>query len=130
MNKTEARIGNFIKYGTHEVILSGIDKDGRVWTDPVLDGYIDNYEGIPLTEDWLINFGFEKESKEYFNRETKYANLLLFYSEHHNKYWYFADVERRQYNSTLPILYVHQLQNLYFALTGKELSVIHAENIS
>lgn len=82
-----------------------------------------NLKPIPLTEELLVKAGFKKETNEYFLIKHEYSNLLIFYSKIHNRFWYFADVERRQYNSTKPIEYLHQLQNLYFALTGTELTI-------
>ncbi len=67
---------------------------------------------IPLTEEWLIKFGLEKDT------ETDYRWFLedwLAYDVDDNciriaDSWEFGKLK-----------YVHQLQNLYFALTGKEL---------
>ncbi len=59
---------------------------------------------IPLTEEWVVRFGFEKYTwmNGYF-KKTKFGHLMIqFYKEEIH-------------------LYVHQLQNLYFALTGQEL---------
>jgi hypothetical protein len=68
---------------------------------------------IPLTEQWLITFKFEQDGKDYF------CNILrMVYNDKKNifiAYPYGYPI------SPLRCLYVHQLQNLYFALTGKEL---------
>lgn len=85
--------------------------------------FLESLNTIPLTEEILLKCGFEKQSSQYYIKENDNANLLLFYSAGHNTYYYFADVERRQYNSTLAILHLHQLQNLYFALTRIELEI-------
>jgi hypothetical protein len=65
---------------------------------------------IPLTEEWLLKFGFEK-----------YDDMILYWElddvtiwEEKGKYQFFSDKN---------IKYVHQLQNLYFALTEKELEL-------
>lgn len=66
--------------------------------------------GIPLTEEWLLKFGFERnESGNYDKR------LELFYGG--NLYRF------RQGWTNVELKYVHQLQNLYFALTGEELTL-------
>ena len=92
-----------------------------------------NYiEPIPLTEEWLLKFGFSEETQYYsdnlslfwldihkslensefyifFNTETKYIGLHSMENENNiSKYLY-------------DIKYIHQLQNLYFALTGTHL---------
>jgi hypothetical protein len=68
---------------------------------------------IPLTEEWLVRFGFEKSSNGYFKfpLEIRGLNLVFF----GNKF------SKRGLNLT--IQHVHQLQNLYFALTGEELEL-------
>lgn len=66
-------------------------------------------EPILLTEEWLLKFGFEyKEETECYH----YSNLII------NKLFIMMDIDIRVY-----IKYVHQLQNLYFALTGEELKL-------
>jgi len=76
---------------------------------------INAIEPIPLTEEWLIKFGFERESGE--------------------SYWVISELEIQSVPKIgggemlmMPnaryakeIKYLHQLQNLYFALTGEEL---------
>jgi hypothetical protein len=69
------------------------------------------YKPIPLTEQWLIDFGFVSNpyNDEYFlpNKLILDINKMRGRLEIHWKH-----VELKN---------VHQLQNLYFALTGKEL---------
>lgn len=75
-------------------------------------------EPIPLTEEWDGKFKFKK---------TGYR--LVCYEN--NKYIFEMTVEetggflgRRKYFVPITIVeYVHQVQNLYFALTGKELEI-------
>lgn len=64
--------------------------------------------GIPLTEEWLKKFNLERtDDSEAWSKGS---------------FRVFPDWNGKQviYNSTC-LEYVHQLQNLYFALTGKEL---------
>jgi len=80
----------------------------------------ENYEYIALTAKWMEEFGFKKSSKfvYYFDDFSWDVRDCLFtvYSDCNGEYAYYVKVE-----------WVHQLQNLYFALTGKEL-VLTAEN--
>lgn len=72
---------------------------------------------IPLTEQWLLDFGFEIEREHYDkgrlsilladNNNDYYKNGRVFY-----KSWAIMEAQPK---------YVHQLQNLYFALTQEEL---------
>ncbi len=77
---------------------------------------------IPLTEEILFKFGFEKIKSDeyphkyiinkYMSDEVEIENLNsqnCFIFSHGKKF------------SSIKIEYVHQLQNLYFSLTGKEL---------
>ena len=65
---------------------------------------------IPLTEEWLVKFGFENGN--YF-----ILNNVIIYKDYNNKYRY-----EYNYGQTW-VKHVHQLQNLYFALTGEELVI-------
>jgi hypothetical protein len=80
---------------------------------------MDNFKPIPLTEEWLARFGFV--SDDYFGR-VLYCNGYL-----SNIRFYNGECVMRVRGSNdvrLPkIEYVHQLQNLYFALTGEELTI-------
>lgn len=73
--------------------------------------------GIPLTEEWLVKFGFEKREDDFYKYplciDFIYSNLSVLIYDGRN---YFVDSHDK-------IKYVHQLQNLYFALTGEELSI-------
>lgn len=80
---------------------------------------------IPLTEEWLIRFGFEREEgrwtwkKNIYNEETTLPTSLQLWSGND-----FISVCRSGIGAMdCPCEYVHQLQNLYFALTGKELEL-------
>lgn len=69
-----------------------------------------NIEPIPLTEDWLLKFGFEDvPTGNYWNQKL----CIHIYSNE----FYILQEQGRVF-----IQYVHQLQNLYFALTGEELT--------
>jgi|688.fasta_scaffold1153065_1 hypothetical protein len=67
---------------------------------------------IPLREDWLLKFGFKKVAENDFIL-GKYSLYYLLYYDGYRV-------------SEITPKYVHQLQNLYFALTGKELVVSDA----
>lgn len=79
-------------------------------------GDIDFFKAIPLTEEWLLRFGFTfgikledfVKGKHQFVEKGKFSGL---FSE--KGYFYFS-IETK-------IQYVHQLQNTYYAITGEEL---------
>lgn len=123
---TELRIRNKLKWAAHNTIVSihGIyfdDEDGEYVVN-----YFDHettnmntiqlsaFESIPLTPEWLERFGFLKDDlldDWYilgFNGITLSGNFIF----------------TIEIGTTKIILkYVHQLQNLYQALTQKELEL-------
>jgi hypothetical protein len=82
-----------------------------------------NYFGIPLTEVWLANLGFTKRGnffmKDAFNEDLEIIFTIKEVRElFTNKLICYTYV-----NSIIPVKHVHQLQNLYFSLTGEELEI-------
>lgn len=89
---------------------------------------IEDIEPIPLTEEWLEKFGFDKGTSEdgedvmiYLNSHWKF--ILEYYNfcqpSEDNGYYlieYLGQLE-------IQIKHIHQLQNLYFALTSEELTI-------
>jgi hypothetical protein len=116
MEAKELRIGNYVLQD--DEFINGITSNSIHKFDL---GSI-KLEPIPLTEGWLLNFGFEWEDVESkTNGETDkmlFKNILLM-KRHHDTLWvacpygYLISPDRT--------LYVHQLQNLFFCLKGKEL---------
>jgi hypothetical protein len=130
MKANELRIGNLVKYDNR---IFKIDSISTVFptlnTDEFGIGVVDynNIEPIPLTEDWLLKFGFENYKPANANRYFKEgiyprSFAFQFYKNGRVDFWYndfnVGNLNRIKYNL---LEYVHQLQNLYFALTGKEL---------
>jgi hypothetical protein len=109
MKAQELRIGNYydhngqIKTVTPNTILEVWEAE-RTWC-----------KAIPITEEWLLRFGFV--SNPYQDRyENKSIHVQCNKTRGVTELWI---------ESMPHIKYVHQLQNLYFALTGEEL--IHDE---
>lgn len=75
---------------------------------------LDNYEPIRLTEEWLVRFGFEccDLDEVYFLKDVD-----IQFWDHNNTFHFVSN--HGLLNTELK--YVHQLQNLYFALTGEDL---------
>lgn len=132
MKANELRIGNWVKFeGNFYQINSINDNDTTV---ELGDGYwhlpgryhIRYIKPIKLTEQWLINANMklvDKFSNQRYLRLKKHKFDISKIT--------FSHVERlvrleSGYKGTIlipHIKYVHQLQNLYFALTGKELKL-------
>ena len=88
-----------LEYGTKERYLEG------------------EFEPIPLTEEWLLKFGFDHH---YDLGKRKFMNIKTLTIET-NSSENFPVYYTTQKIIICYIKYVHQLQNLYFALTGEEL---------
>lgn len=81
-------------------------------------------EPIPLTEELLLESGFTKEYRGFSCDivELSYGSFL--YNDGVNNDKLFASINGAEYPlSRIPTEYLHQLQNVYFSLTGKELQV-------
>lgn len=103
MNANELRLGNFVLEESKRVQLSEDDLEVLF----AARNYAD-YEPIPLTPEILEKCGFEKGEKGF---------------------WFTGGIEYNLEKNLLEgfgyclIEYLHQLQNLYFALTGEELQI-------
>jgi len=79
---------------------------------------------IPLTEEWLVKFGFNQ--KTYFDTdgceyyEFKNGSFKIYNSEYSEEFHVDFNVSD---GCSVHVKTVHQLQNLYFALTGEELTL-------
>jgi len=129
----ELRIGNAIIIGGKHINVSLVSDGDSV-------GFIDgetitclpskHFKPIPLTEEWLVKFGGEKESSFFRFGGYFYFDKKLFIEEILGEEVLANTDESKQYSgyhyfqvNQSEIKYVHQLQNLYFALTGEELQL-------
>jgi hypothetical protein len=80
--------------------------------------------GIPLTEEWLLRMGFEKKENGLFTKKLEYIYNSIKYCEDYKIWIYYNDDNDAACNSIADLNFVHELQNLYFALTKKELTIM------
>lgn len=113
MKTSELRIGNIVDTAVGIIQITDISPTTNKLYNP------NALHAIPITEEWLIKFGFismdddglwEAENEELFRIQEPTLE------EGHICAWNTYDVGE-------PIEFVHQLQNLYFALTGTELEL-------
>ena len=114
MEAKELRIGNLVRdFSGRETTVEGIRPNiGKVETDK-MDEDIDLLKPIPLTEEWLLKFGFEKYEFDHKENQYRFKERLLVIRK-----GFFCD-----YGTSVELKHVHQLQNLYHALTGEELKI-------
>jgi hypothetical protein len=114
MKANELRIGQNYKHSNGTIIKLDLRFFYAMTNN--FDGYkLDDLQPIPLTEDILLKCGFE--CFEFDNgqpNQYRFKSRLIVIRDN-----VFVD-----YGSSVKILYIHQLQNLYFALTGEELNII------
>ena len=141
MKANELRIGNYLYYEHTTHIVSGVhgnrvyswwvkdgepvieyeakDISGTQVENPYMD-VISQYEPIPLTEEWLIKFGFEKltDSNDGFKNTTytyrKGISFIVYFDGVRLSTNFWMGNEKH---------YVHQLQNLFYVLSGEELTI-------
>jgi hypothetical protein len=133
MKATELRIGNLIRdVGESSEIyqVTSISHDSvKAGPMTIYRAGFEHDHYIPLTEEWLKRFGCSLVTEwgdgnyNYWNQQLDFSVDVepmmmpargvetLFYYRLHEQY-------RRKH-----IMYLHQLQNLYFALTGNELEL-------
>ncbi len=126
MKAEELRIGNYVIVNNEtdivsKVILIGIETVIVDFKKGIMSLPVTNVIPIELTEDWLIRFGFLKEIRGGFNSNLYYKNGFLVELHKSLTSDDFAYGERKPNGETLWIDSVHQLQNLYYALSGEEL---------
>lgn len=122
MKANELRIGNL-------AIVQGIKKAITGWdiycADENKAGIDINIDTIPLDEQLLLKFGFEKHITGCFIKGyAAQGELIIFDSS--TPVAKANDIKEGEYyymfhRSAHMLQHVHQLQNLYFALTGNEL---------
>lgn len=124
MKPTELRLGNLIKVKELNLNNGNYEWETQEVTyhvlHSILAGNRKGFEPIPIAEEWLLRFGFEK------------INEPLGYHFENKDCWIYLiglgfEIEintlDERHNLCRSFLYVHQLQNLYFALTGNELTI-------
>lgn len=113
MEIRELRIGNWYEWHGKQSQIT-------------LSDFIEEYETgqsffhkhpIPLTEEWLVKFGFEWSIAHQAHHLEGFAYVIDICQLYCRVIKY-----KRNGEVLTSIKHVHQLQNLYFALTGEELT--------
>lgn len=120
INPTELRIGNIVKYANESYNIVELYKNRITIEGIERQNYNICYSeisGFTITKEWLIKFGFKEILEEgNFELETTHFNMTHFNNEFFISFGKYS--ERDIINH---IKFVHQLQNLFYSLTNKEL---------
>lgn len=128
----EVRIGNLVEFNGEVFEIESISRDlPNIKLDSRGIGVVPwvSLNGVTLTEEWLVKFGFVQ-----YGQKNEHNPMLLCKSNYDFAIYPPSDIFKKKYWRTsihesiasykdLNILFVHQLQNLYFALTGEELTL-------
>lgn len=136
METKELRIGNILHYklSGDNVCVRGIGKN-CIWLNDNKDAgpiSIEHFDQIPLTEEWLEKLGLIKRNQtEELPEELQQPDI-----DEDGDIWYTwvkgvfnleiqsnGEIWFELYSHYKHIKWVHELQNLYFALTEEELTL-------
>ena len=108
MEAKELRIGNFVQLKEKVVTINQVNPYEYLKHKP-----------IQLTEEWLLKFGFKAwgSYKYLWKLKTHHAFTINTYSNIFNLNEYHFRTDDGYLKN------VHQLQNLFYALTGEELTL-------
>lgn len=135
MKANELRIGNYVyDRGNKLLKIEGWENESKVFQssgyynlpEPIgqlpfhpLTEDVEFLKPILLTEEWLLKFGFVEDDcfGDNFLRHKKAISITV--SAIHSN----GEIHIQIGNYPVSIRYVHQLQNLYFALKSEELTL-------
>ena len=121
----ELRLGNLVMDG-HE-----IEQVNARMIDMLVKNEAE-FNPIPLTEEWLIKFGFSKMDDTTPSNYRVHKSKMFFYIRYGTFTTDMGKTDLIGYNGLFVgnkfvrvIRYIHDLQNLYFSLTCEELQPIY-----
>ena len=139
MKASELRLGNYVLISNHDTLVkvpstpekvSGIISESELefeWRYPGKTNFrvsLTHCSGISLSDEWLEKFGFSIMWDPKCNYRAVLGNFELCCGDARECYSF---ITLRNYHGDneikVELLYVHQLQNLYFFLTGNELEI-------
>ena len=136
MKATDLRVGNLVNtnraHGRGEKQIKAVEINLHYLAQ--IENNCNYIEPILLTEEWLLKFEFTEEI-QYYSDTLSYFWLDIHNSLENSEFYIFYNTEikciglhsmENEHNISkyfYNIKYVHQLQNLYFALTNNELTL-------
>lgn len=119
INNSDLRLGNWIKHKDYHLKVNDINHY-MVCCEPHWGfDMVEDIEGIPLTPEILEKFGSPCDQHSQWQFSVKISAISIYFRANAG-IWY---SELAGIYLGDKIQYVHQLQNLFFILTGKELEL-------
>jgi len=122
IESNELRIGNYAKHFENGIVLTvGRTIAFKTPTNTIRVD-VDDLQPITLTEEWLLKFGFKKLSSP----EATFSNEYMIIYTHESTGFYYFEYgigENKKAIRRSECRFIHQLQNLYHALTNEELTL-------
>lgn len=115
MDAKQLRIGNYVYAQSGKLV---VNRDSIYKVENVNMQSARKYKPIPLTEEWLLRLGFD-----FVPDLHAYADENHYIVPFHDGTFQFHPFCTNDEDCWKTLEYVHQLQNLYFALTGEELQI-------
>lgn len=126
MNVTELRIGNYIQleteYNNFILLVVSISEKKLIvrYNSGNTTLNIKEVKRIPLTEEFILKCGFQVVG--FYDNVYCQDSFRIFLNKKTNQG--LVKYETEKGNIEIEVKSIHQLQNLYFAITGLELPVI------
>ncbi len=125
MQATELRLNNLLIYGDEIVPVMGMENSNnnllvKIDSDTAIDHR--NLKPIALTAEWLQRLGFKEAYRS--------SSRIRFDLPNYCRYDFDLDSNKilqgfLYFGNYIKCNYLHQLQNIYFTLTGEELKIDH-----
>lgn len=123
MEAKELRIGNLVYWNGEVDMINSLSSMEPFLVTSDFNKCVewDELEPIPLTEEWLVKFGFVKDADGSYLK----FKMAIFLDKRfkYNLYLQTEETSSKWFEVGIKIKHVHQLQNLFFALTGEELTI-------
>jgi hypothetical protein len=136
MDVKELRIGNWIQSRgyerqvrevyTNRVLITKTPHLTLNYIEEKTGIHIKSIEPIPLTEEWLIKYGFKYDGHTYYSKKIDKDTQFSIIVDIGREKGYLVNIGIK----LIKLDYVHKLQNLYFELRDEELTMVDINKAS
>lgn len=125
LQTSELRIGNRLTYADKEIIVEGIVRNTIYHSKGQFDQNTapayEPFKGIKLTRELFLKYGF---TETYFGYDHAIESVEI---EDLEDGKYIISINFNEYNIGREFEFLHELQNIFFCLVGKELASFSTE---